>query len=172
MGFPLSKLGVGRSSISAVCTSENARNICWSSGRFVKRANRLRGRSDAPSAPEIRIPRGAGGVGFLPLLMMEKNKLVEKHAAAAGISNLRVRWIELGGPSAMNDALLSGAVDFIAAGPPAFLVLWDRTRDSAKVMGVSAMTSLPMYLNTTNANLKRLEDVTEKDKITMTAIKV
>ena len=27
----------------------------------------------------------------------------------------------------MNDSLLSGAVDFIAAGPPAFLILWDRT---------------------------------------------
>ena len=63
---------------------------------------------------EIRVPRGAGGVGFLPLLMMEKNKLIEKHAAAAGIEGLQVRWIELGGPTAMNDALLSGAVDFIA----------------------------------------------------------
>ena len=61
--------------------------------------------------------------------------------------DLEVQWIDLGGPSAMNDALLSGAVDFIAAGPPAFLVLWDRTRDSAKVTGVAAMTSLPMYLN-------------------------
>jgi len=95
------------------------------------------GRTDGPQVTEIRIPRGAGGVGFLPLLMMEKNKLVEKHAAEAGLPNLQVRWIELGGPSAMNDALLSGAVDFIAAGPPAFLVLWDRTRDSAKVTGVA-----------------------------------
>jgi NitT/TauT family transport system substrate-binding protein len=128
--------------------------------------------SGNPDALEIRIPRGAGGVGFLPLLVMEKNKLVEKHAAAAGIASLQVRWIELGGPSAMNDALLSGAVDFIAAGPPAFLVLWDRTRDSARVMGVAAMTSLPMYLNTTNANLKTLDDFTEKDKIALTAIKV
>ena len=44
----LSRRGRGRSSISAVCTSEKARNICWSSGRLVKRAKRLRGRSDAP----------------------------------------------------------------------------------------------------------------------------
>ena len=130
------------------------------------------GGNDSSEITEIRIPRGAGGVGFLPLLVMEKNKLVEKHTAEAGIANLQVRWIELGGPSAMNDALLSGAVDFIAAGPPAFLILWDRTRDSAKVSGVAAMTSLPMYLNTTNRNLKRLEDVTDQDKIAMTAIKV
>lgn len=130
------------------------------------------GSNTTATVEEIRIPRGAGGVGFLPLLVMEKDKLVEKHAAAAGLENLRVQWIELGGPSAMNDALLSGAVDFIAAGPPAFLVLWDRTVDSAKVRGVAAMTSLPMYLNTTRASLKKLEDLNDSDKIAMTAIKV
>jgi NitT/TauT family transport system substrate-binding protein len=110
-------------------------------------------------------------VGFLPLLVMEKNNLVEKYAAEGGLADLKVQWIDLGGPSAMNDALLSGAVDFIAAGPPAFLVLWDRTRDSAKVMGVAAMTSLPMYLNA-RGNLKKLDDVTDKDKIALTSIKV
>jgi NitT/TauT family transport system substrate-binding protein len=104
--------------------------------------------------------------------VMEKNKLIEKQLAKAGIADLQVQWIELGGPSAMNDALLSGAVDFIAAGPPAFLVLWDRTRDSKKVRGVAAMTSLPMYLNTTRADLKKLDDLTNSDKIAMTAIQV
>ena len=54
MGLPPSRLGRGKSSISAVCTSEKARNICWSSGRLVKRANRLRGRKEAPSG-EISI---------------------------------------------------------------------------------------------------------------------
>ena len=122
-------------------------------------------------ATEIRIPRGAGGVGFLPLLMMEKNRLIEKHAAEAGIPNLRVRWIELGGPTAMNDALLSGAIDFIAAGPPAFLLLWDKTPETARVKSVAAMTSLPMYLNVRGDKLKKLEDFTAADKIAMTAIK-
>src|SRR5437763_981022 len=104
---------------------------------------------------EIRIPRGAGGVGFLPLLVMEKYGLVEKHAKEAGLDSLKVKWIELGGPAVMNDALLSGSVDFIAAGPPAFLVLWDRTHDSAKVTGVAAIASLPMYLNTRTDHLKK-----------------
>src|SRR3954466_11117766 len=87
---------------------------------------------DASKSLVVRIPRGAGGVGFLPLLVMEQNKLIEKHAARLGVPAIEGRWVDLGGPSALNDALLSGAVDFIAAGPPAFLVLWDRTRDSAK----------------------------------------
>jgi NitT/TauT family transport system substrate-binding protein len=121
---------------------------------------------------EVRIPKGAGGVGFLPLLVMEKHQLIEKHAREAGAANLRVRWIDLGGPAVMNEALLSGSADFIAAGPPAFIILWDRTRDSAKVMGAAAMTSLPMYLNTRAEHLKKLDDITEKDKIAVTAIKV
>ncbi|HTR34706.1 MAG TPA: ABC transporter substrate-binding protein [Bryobacteraceae bacterium] len=121
---------------------------------------------------EVRFPVGAGGVGFLPLLVMEKYQLIEKYARQAGIGNLHVRWINLGGPSVMNDALLSGSADFIAAGPPAFLTLWDKTLGSIKVKGVAAMTSLPMYLNARSDQLKKLEDITERDRIAVTAIKV
>jgi len=130
-----------------------------------------------PSIPagevtEVRIPRGAGGVGFLPLLIMEHDHLVEAQAREAGIPNLHVKWIDLGGPSVMNEALLSGSVDFIAAGPPAFIILWDRTHASANVRGVAAMSSLPMYLNTRADHLKRLDDVNERDKIAVTSVKV
>jgi NitT/TauT family transport system substrate-binding protein len=126
----------------------------------------------AGEVTEVRIPRGAGGVGFLPLLVMEKGHLIEEQAREAGIRNLQVRWIDLGGPSVMNEALLSGSVDFIAAGPPAFLVLWDKTRDSAKVLGAAAMSSLPMYLNVRSDRIKKLDDITERDKIGVTGIKV
>jgi len=115
---------------------------------------------------EIRIPTGAGGVGFLPLLVMEKYQLIEKHA------KVKVHWINIGGPAVMNDALLSGSADFITAGPPAFITLWDRTAASAKVKGVAAMSSMPMYLNTRADHLKKLDDVTDRDKIAVTAIKV
>ena len=128
------------------------------------------GSGGAPN--ELRIPTGAGGVGFLPLLMMREHGLIEKHASAAGLPDVTVRWIDIGGPAVMNDALLSGSVDFIAAGPPGFLTLWDRTRDSAAVKGVAAMTSLPMYLNTHAEHLRSLDDVTDADKIAVTAIKV
>ena len=123
-------------------------------------------------ANEIRIPRGAGGVGFLPLLVMEKHRLIEKHAAEAGVPDLTVRWVDLGGPSVVNDALLSGAADYAAAGPPAMLTLWDRTRESLGVAGVAAMTSLPMYLNTNAPHLKSIDDLRATDKIAVTAIKV
>jgi NitT/TauT family transport system substrate-binding protein len=121
---------------------------------------------------EVRIPTGAGGLGFLPLLVMEKRQLIEKHAKEAGIPNLKVRWINIGGPAVMNDALLSNSADFITAGPPAFITLWDRTLTSAKIKGVAAMSSMPMYLNTRADRLKKLDDITEKDKIAVTGIKV
>jgi NitT/TauT family transport system substrate-binding protein len=121
---------------------------------------------------EIRIPVGAGGVGFLPLLVMQKHQLIEKHAKQAGIPNLKVRWINIGGPSAVNDALLSGSADFTAAGPPAFITLWDRTATSIKIKGVAAMCSLPMYLNTREPRIRSLDDFTDKDKIAVTAVKV
>lgn len=131
------------------------------------------GGSPSPSETNrIRIPKGAGGVGFLPLLVMEKHQLIEKHARETGLEGLSVEWLDLGGPSVVNDALLSGSADFIAAGPPAFLTLWDRTRDAARVMGVAALASLPMYLNTTSPQLKSLEDLTPQDKIAVTAVKV
>lgn len=120
---------------------------------------------------EIRIPLGAGGVGFLPLLMAREYNLIEKHASAAGL-DLTVRWIELGGPAVMNDALLSGSVDFIAAGPPAFLTLWDKSRGTADVQGVAALSSLPMYLNTSAEHLRTVDDLTDQDKVAVTAIKV
>jgi sulfonate transport system substrate-binding protein len=124
---------------------------------------------------EVRIPKGAGGVGFLPLLVMEKYRLIEKYAAESGLSDLTVRWMNLGGPAAMNDALLSSSADFISAGPPAFLTLWDKTHgstSSANVEGVAAMTSMPMYLDTNNEHLKTLDDLTNQDKIAVTSIKV
>jgi NitT/TauT family transport system substrate-binding protein len=129
------------------------------------------GPCDASEATEIRIMTGAGGVGFLPLLIMQKSNLIQKHAEKEGVPNLQVRWVELGGPTVANDSLVSCAIDFAAAGPPAFLISWDKTlKTTYKVKGVAAITSLPMYLNVRGDKLKTLEDFTDTDKIAMTAI--
>ena len=121
---------------------------------------------------ELKIPKGAGGIGFLPLLVMEQQKSIEKHAAELGNKGLKVSYVNLGGPAVVNDALLSGAAHMAAAGPPAFLFLWDRTRDNVQITGIAAMTSLPMYLNTNNPDIKALRDITAKDRMAVTAIKV
>lgn len=121
---------------------------------------------------EVRIPVGAGGIGFLPLLVMEKQHLVEKHALESGLDKLKVSWISFGGPAVVNDALLSGAAHYAPAGPPAFLTIWGRTRGAQKVMGVAGMTSMPMYLNTNSARIRSLDDIGPDDKMAVTAVKV
>lgn len=120
---------------------------------------------------ELRIPLGAGGFGFLPLEMMKRHELIEKHAAQAGVK-VSVNWANVGGPAVMNDALLSGSAHFISAGPPAFLTLWDRTKGNLAVKGVAAMSSIPMYLNARAEHLRSIDDLTPNDKIAVTAVKV
>jgi NitT/TauT family transport system substrate-binding protein len=119
----------------------------------------------------VKIPKGAGGVGFLPLIVMEEKKLVEQEAQKMGIK-LGAEYIRLGGPAVVNDMLLAGAAHFAPAGPPAFITIWDRTASNMKVKGVAAMTSIPMYLNTKAPHLKSLKDLTPTDKIAVTAVKV
>ena len=119
---------------------------------------------------ELRIPLGAGGFGFLPLYMMQKHKLIEQQAEKAGVK-VTVDWAKLGGPSAMIDALLSGSAHFVSAGPPSFLILWDRTKGSGDVKGVAAMSSMPMHLNTRAAHLKSIDDLKQGDKIGVTSVK-
>ena len=121
---------------------------------------------------ELRIPKGAGGIPFLPLLVMERQKSIEKYATELGHKDLTVSFVNLGGAAATMDALLSGATHIHAAGPPSFLFLWDRTRGGAEITGIAAMSSIPAYLNTTNPNINALRDVTEKDKIAINAVKV
>src|ERR1700687_5524741 len=80
------------------------------------------------------------GVSFLPLMVMERDKLVEKHAKAAGLSDVKVNWVKVAGPSVMNDGVISGAIQFIAVGAPSLITLWDKTKSNVQVKGVSAMT--------------------------------
>src|SRR5258708_4498247 len=119
---------------------------------------------------EVKVPLGAGGFGFLPLHLMKNYGLVEKQAAKAGVP-VTVNWSDIGGPAIMNDALLSGSADFISAGPPAFLTLWDRPRGNIEVKGVAAMSSIPMYLNTRAEHLRALDDLRPCDKMAATSVK-
>lgn len=110
------------------------------------------------------------GVSFLPLMVMEKQALVEKHAAAAGLSGLKAVWVKLAGPSAMNDGLISGAIHFAAQGAPSMITLWDKTRGQIK--GVSSMTTYPLYLITRNPGVKGVKDFSAADKIAVPSVKI
>jgi NitT/TauT family transport system substrate-binding protein len=112
------------------------------------------------------------GVSFLPLMVMERNALVEKHAAAAGLAGLKVNWAKVAGPSVMNDGLLSGTIHFAAQGAPSLIVLWDRTRGNIGVKGVGAMTTYPLYLVSRNPAVKTVKDLGPQDKIAVPSVKI
>lgn len=112
------------------------------------------------------------GVAFLPLMMMERDKAIEKHAQAAGLGDVRVSWVKVAGPSVMNDGVVSGAIQFIAVGAPSLITLWEKTRDSVGVKGVCAMTTYPLYLNVRNPAIKSIRDFSDKDRIVVPSVKV
>jgi NitT/TauT family transport system substrate-binding protein len=109
------------------------------------------------------------GIAYLPLVVMEQNRLLEKHARAAGLGDVKVSWVTISGGAGMNDALLSGNVDFVSGGIPPFALLWDRSRGAVK--GVAALSAMPIFLNTRNARIRSIRDYTEKDRIALPAVK-
>ena len=64
---------------------------------------------------EIKVARQYG-VSYLPLMLMQDQKLLEKHAAQLGIPNLKVSWVEFAGGNVMNDALLSDSLQIASGG--------------------------------------------------------
>ncbi|GAC1346365.1 MAG: ABC transporter substrate-binding protein [Acetobacteraceae bacterium] len=111
------------------------------------------------------------GVSVLPLMMMERLGLAEKHAKEAGIE-LKVRWVQVAGPSVMNDGLLSGALQFASQGAPSMITLWDRTRRNVGIKGVAAITTYPLYLLSRNPAVHTIKDLTASDKIAVPSVKI
>ena len=126
----------------------------------------------AAQQPEIRISRTTT-MAYLPLMVVEHEKLLEKHAAQAGIPNLKVSVHTFTGPSAQFDALFSGNVDVVAVGSTALITLWARTKGTAnEVKGISALASMPITLSTKNPNVKSIRDFTDKDRIAVPSVNV
>jgi NitT/TauT family transport system substrate-binding protein len=112
------------------------------------------------------------GISYLPLMIMQDRKLIEKHAQAEGISDLKVSWSKFAGGNVMNDALLSGSLQFASGGVGPLVTLWAKTKGLYDVKGVAAMNVMPLYLNTNNPKVKTIADFTSADKIALPAVKV
>src|SRR5881227_642418 len=108
------------------------------------------------------------GIGYLPLMLMEEKKLIEKHAKAAGV-DVKIGWAKFAGGNVMNDALLSGSLQFASGGVGPLLTLWARTRGNLDVRGVGALNSMPLHLVTRNPNVKKLADFGPGDRIALPA---
>ena len=125
----------------------------------------------ASAEEEIRLAKQYS-MGYLQLNVMERQKLIEKHAKTLGV-DLKASWITLNGPAAINDALISGSIDVATGGVPGLLVLWSKTKGTPQeVRGISALSSQPFLLNSRNPDVKTIKDLKETDRIAVPAVKV
>ena len=100
------------------------------------------------------------GIGYLPYMIMEHEKLIEKCAKQRGLGELKVNWKTFGGSGFQQSAI---------SGVPWFLLLWDKMNGEVKSVG--ALDSMPLYLNTRDPKVKSLKDFSQKNKIAVPAIK-
>jgi NitT/TauT family transport system substrate-binding protein len=111
------------------------------------------------------------GISYLPLTIMQEKKLLESEGKKLGL-DLSTEWVRFTGGPPMNEALISGNLDFASGGVGPMVTAWARTRNNLKIKGIASLNSMPLYLNTINPNVKTIRDFTEKDRIALPAVRV
>ncbi|MDR3530976.1 MAG: ABC transporter substrate-binding protein [Rhodopila sp.] len=113
------------------------------------------------------------GLGYMSMMVMEHEHLVERHAAKLGLPGVRTEWSVLGGPTPQIDALLAGQIGFIGPGSTTLATLWDKTAGTGReIRALSALQSMPFVLMTRNPAVRSIADLTEKDKIALPGVKI
>jgi NitT/TauT family transport system substrate-binding protein len=129
----------------------------------------------SPVTAEVSTLRVSYGYGilYLPLMVMDREQLIEKHAKSAGLGDVKVEWKTFDGGNVINDAMLAGALDIAGIGIPGFLTLWAKAKDnpSLEVRALTGMSASSMYLMTRNPQVKTLKDFSDRDRIAVPGIK-
>jgi NitT/TauT family transport system substrate-binding protein len=123
----------------------------------------------AAEGSEIRIVHQPGIV-YLQELLMEDRKLVEKHAAALGLPNVKVTWSVINSGGAITDALLSASIDIATTGLSNMLLVWSKTNGAVK--SIAGVAGLPQILVTRNPNIKSIKDFAPNDRIAVPTVRV
>lgn len=123
----------------------------------------------AQQKTELTISRQPGII-YLPTHVIEKQGLIEKHAAKLGVKGVTTKWVSFSNGGAQQDALLSGNVDMINTGTGPLLLMWDRTKGGVK--GVVASSALPLMLITRDPRIQSLQDFRDGDKIAVPTVRV
>lgn len=125
--------------------------------------------AQAQQKTEISLSRQPG-IFYMPTHIIEKQKLIEKHAAALGLPGVTTKWVTFSGGGAQTDALLAGGVDILNTGTGNLLLLWDRTKGGVK--GIVATSAQPMTLVSRDPHVKSIKDFGPNDKIAVPTVKI
>lgn len=121
-------------------------------------------------AETVRIARQFG-ISYLPLILMQDQKLLEQEGKARGL-DLTPEWLTFTGGPPINDALISGNIDLAAGGVGPMLTLWGRTRSNLKVKAIAALGNMPIWLMSNRPQVKTIADLTDQDRIALPGVKV
>ena len=129
----------------------------------------------APSAPaqvnQVRIVMPYG-LAYLPTYIAVDRGLIEKHAKAAGLTDVQVSIRHMASGPASSDILLAGDAELAMGGfGPAF-ILWDKTRGAQKVRGVTPLSGGAILLLSTDPRIRSIRDFGPNDRIAVSAVKV
>lgn len=120
---------------------------------------------------ELRVARQYG-LTYLQFMVMERHRLIEKHAGAAQLKDIKVDWSAMSDGAAINDALISGTIHFAAGGIGAFVTLWERTRGRLDVKSPGALNAMPMLLISRSPDVTSIKDLSDRDRLAIPGVKV
>jgi NitT/TauT family transport system substrate-binding protein len=120
---------------------------------------------------ELRVAQQFG-ITYLSLHVMKSEGFFEEEARKEGLGAAKIAWSQFAAGNAMNEALLSDSLDIASGGVTPLITLWSKTRGRQDAKGVAALSSMPNYLNTSNAKVIGLKDFTSSDRIALPAVKV
>lgn len=127
----------------------------------------------ARAAPQLLRVARQFGVGYAQMALMEAQKLIERHAAEAGLRAIEVTWSTFRSRDVINDALLSGSLDIASLGVPGLATIWDRTAGGrSEVKGLVDLNLAPLQLVTREPTVRTVADFRPGMKITLPAVKV
>jgi NitT/TauT family transport system substrate-binding protein len=113
------------------------------------------------------------GVAYMQFMVMEDQKLIEKQAKAAGLGDVAAEFNQFRSSDVMNDALISGSVDFVSLGIPGLITIWSKTKGTPiDVKGATGLNVSPLMLVVRDPAIKSIRDFKENHKIAMPAVKV
>ena len=123
-------------------------------------------------ATELRVAKQFGSA-YMQFFIMQDQKMIEKHARQAGLGDVSVDWATFRSSDVMNDALISGSVDFVCLGIPGIITVWSKTKGSPiEVRGATGFNVSPLMLLVRDPAIKSLKDFKDGQKIALPAIKV
>lgn len=122
----------------------------------------------AQEKAELNLSRQPGLV-YLPNLVMEDRKLVEKHAAALGLKDIKVNYMTFTSGGVSTDTLLAGQVDVVTSGYSNMLLIWSKTNGGVKAL--AGVGGSPLILITRNPDVKTIKDFKPTDRIAVPTLR-